>query len=140
MEKKIQVKCVKDVVMKCSEDVVMKNGEIAYIEGKTYDAIQDGITIKAKDEQGFENHYINSKSLAEEDWFDKYFVIVFNGESILPENVRELLENEKRILEICIGEIEERLKHRRKQLLEDEERLEKGKKDLEGILKVLKGR
>lgn len=132
MQKNIQVKCIKDVIMK-------DDNTKAFTKGKFYDAVQEGEQIIATNDDEYDNHYINDKNLTETGWFDKHFVVVFEEKESLPENVRKLLEEEKKFMEGHIPNIEKTIENRKIGLLEDEARLAKAKEDLANIIKVLEG-
>jgi hypothetical protein len=131
-EKQIQVRCIKDVVM-------TDNGEVAYIKGKTYDAVQDGIVIQAEDEQGYPQHYIRDEGLAKNGWFDTHFVTVFEEKEKLPKYVEELLKQERKELEEIVRSRREKVKYRKENLREAEESLSKAENQLAEVLYVLEG-
>jgi hypothetical protein len=129
-EKQIQVKCIKDVVMN-------DDGSVAFVKGKTYDAVQNGSIIQSQNEQGYKDHYIKDFDLV--DWFDRHFVIVFEEKEELPEYVKTLLELERKELENIVTSRKEKVESRKFHLQEAEESLAKAESQLADVLKVLEG-
>lgn len=91
--KTIQVKCIKDVVMEVSKNV-------AFIEGKTYDAtLLSDNRIYAKNEQGENYHWINRGLLdntsMKSSFFEEHFIVVYEGKSDVSDYVKEVLEQKK---------------------------------------------
>jgi hypothetical protein len=130
MKKEIQVKCIKDVIMN-------HDGERAFTKGKTYNAIQDGGTIVATNDDQYDNHYIQDPTLSTEGWFDRHFEIVFAEKEGLPQYVKELLELERKELQEWVDDLDKQLEHRIELVKETEERLAKAKGKLEDVEKVL---
>lgn len=132
MERKIRIKCVKDVI----HDINFRKGVLEYrfVRGRVYDAVQMVGYTTAVNEQGNNNMLTN-------EFFNEHFEVVLEERArvTLPKYVKEMLEKKREELNIKVKNVETALESHRVFVEDFEVELEKYKERLKQVNEVLEG-